>query len=191
MPFITKALGDIAKSYKQAAQQIHVAEARALKRVGVSIKAGQSREITQTVNLRAGTIKDELRIKGQPTASNLSLVFQVKARGVPLREFIGTRETKRGVSVKVLKQGPRAVLRAAFGADKFGGHYFGRVGVGSKQYGSPHVGRLPIKKLYGPNVLSQYISDAVQQRGDDTWNQRLPIELDREVAFALKKAGVT
>jgi hypothetical protein len=58
------------------------------------------------------------------------------------------------------------------------------------KYGSPHVGRLPIVKLFGPDILSQYIKDAIQQVGIDTWRRRIEIELDRETTFALTQAGL-
>jgi hypothetical protein len=50
--------------------------------------------------------------------------------------------------------------------------------------------REPIKKLFGPSILSQYIKAAIQQVGSDTWAERLPIELARETDFALKQAGL-
>jgi hypothetical protein len=186
-----KGLRELAKSFDTAARAMGSAEARAVKRTGTTIIAKQSRAIVETVNLKVGTVKKELRTVQQPTAKQPRVVFEVKQRGVPLGEFIGTRQTKKGVSVQVLKGKPRQVLGAAFGAKSKGGAYFGRVAKGTKKYGSPHVGRLPIAKLYGPNVLSQYIKEAIQQAGVDTWEKRLPIELERETAFALKKAGLT
>jgi hypothetical protein len=190
MGLITKGLRELERSYKKVAHQLHIAEARAVKRAGVSVRAAQVRDIAAQINLRAGTIRDEVRIAKDATSKNLSVTFRVKERGVPLKEFIGTNQTRKGVSVKVIKASTRQTLGAAFGARKFGGHFFGRVAKGSKKYGNPHVGRLPIAKLYGPSILSQYIKDAIAQKGAETWHTRIEIELQRETTFALRKAGV-
>ena len=190
MSLVVRGLKELETSYRKAAGAMGKAESRAINRVGVTIIAAQSRGIADTVNLKVGTIKKELRTKRKATAAQTSIVFEVAGRGVPLKEFIGTTQTKKGVAVRVLKKGPRATLTAAFGAKKAGGNYFGRVAQGSKKYGSPHVGRLPIAKLYGPNVLSQFVKDAIQATGERTWRDRLPIELDRETEFALKNAGL-
>lgn len=190
MGFIVQGLKELERDYRKAAGAMGKAEARAVNRVGVTIIAAQSRGIADTVNLRVGTIKKELRTKRKATPAQTSIVFEVAGRGVPLKEFIGTTQTKKGVSVRVLKKGPRATLTAAFGSKKAGGNYFGRVAQGTKKYGSPHVGRLPIAKLYGPNVLSQFVKDAIQDLGKQAWESRLPIELEREANFALRNAGL-
>ncbi len=191
MGLITKGLKEIEDGYKHMARTLRIGETRAIKRVGTTIKAAQSRDIGATLNLRAATIKNELQIKKEPKVKDLRLVFQVKKRGVPLREFVGTRQIRRGVSVAVLKGKGRAILTAAFGVTKFGNHFYGRVGKNSaKQYGRPHVGRLPLKKLFGPSVADIYSKDDVLKTGADVWNERLPIELEREQLFALKKAGL-
>jgi hypothetical protein len=173
-----------------AAQLVAKGEARAVKRVGVTLAANQSRAIAQIVNLKVGTIKGAIRTVVQPTPDAPRLVFEVRAKGIPLKEF-GARQTRGGVSVAVLKGGPRALLKAAFQLDRFGGNFFGRAGTDNpKRYSAPHVGRLPIVKLYGPNVLSQYIKDSIQKTGADTWNERLPIELERETNNVLRQAGL-
>lgn len=190
MSLIVRGLKELERDYRKAAGAMAKAEARAINRTGVTIIAAQSRGIADVVNLRVSAVKKELRTKRKATPAQTSIVFEVAGRGVPLKEYIGTSQVKKGVAVRVLKKGPRSVLTAAFGANKFGGNYFGRVGKGSKKYGSPHVGRLPIAKLYGPNVLSQFVKDAIQDLGKQAWQTRLPIELERESTFALKQAGL-
>jgi hypothetical protein len=182
-------LAEIERSFRTAAAAMGKAEARAVRRVGVTIAANQAREIAKTENLKLGTIKDAIKTVAQPTPDQPRVVFEVRAKAIGLEKFIGSRVTKKGLSVQPLKTGQRAVLRAGF-AFKRGGAYFGRAAKSGKQYGSPHVDRTPIVRLFGPNVLSQYIKDAVQQAGDDTWATRLPIELERESNFALKQAGL-
>jgi hypothetical protein len=186
----TTGLKELAQSYSTAAKAMAAGEARAVKRVSVTIIANQSRAIANVLNLRIGTIKDALTIVQQPTPTQPRVVFQVAAKGIPLGDFIGTRMTKAGLSVQPVKGGKRTILKAAFTNSKLNGKFFGRVGKGTASYGSPFVGRLPITKLFGPDVLSQYVKDPIQQVGIDTWNARLEIELDRETTFALTKAGL-
>jgi hypothetical protein len=183
-------LKEMQRSYAQAAKAMAAGEARAVRRVSTTIIAEQSRAIANTVNLRIGTIKKALTIVQQPTPAQPRVVFQVKRAGIPLDQFIGSRVTKAGLSVQPLKGGKRAVLKAGFTLKKAGGHYFGRVAKGGRKYGPPHVGRLPIVKLFGPDILSQYVKDAIQQVGIDTWRRRIEIELDRETTFALTQAGL-
>ena len=190
MSLKVKGLREMQKAFDTAARAMGAAEARAVKRTGTTIIATQSRGIVETVNLKVGTVKRELRTVQQPTPTQPRVVFEVRQRGVPLAEFKGTRQTRKGVSVQPLKSGSRSTLQAAF---IHNGVVYGRATKGSlvkPRYGSPHVGRTPIVKLFGTNVLSQYIKDAIQQAGVDTWEKRLPIELDRETNFALKKAGL-
>jgi hypothetical protein len=189
-------LKELQASYAKAAKAMAAGEARAVKRVSTTIVANQSRAIAGIVNLKIGTIKAAIETVKQPTASSPQVIFQVKGKGIPLGQFIGVRQTKSGVSVQVLKGGSRKVLRSAFISNKLGSSakgfpVFGRAGKADKRrYGSPHVGRLPIIQLFGPDILSQYVKDIVQKAGSDTWSQRLPIELDRETTFALKTAGL-
>lgn len=189
MSFITKGLKEVEAGYRLMARTLRIGEARAVARAGTSAKTQMTRQITGRLNLRAGTVRDELKVKREPSTAHLDYTLTAKTRGVPLREFVGTRQTRKGVSVAVVK-GARATLGAAFGISKYGGHFFGRVGIGSSKYGSPHVGRGPIVKLFGPSVATQFAREDVQQRGEQTWNERIPIELEREQTFALKKAGL-
>jgi hypothetical protein len=190
MSILTTGLKELESSYRKFGAVTRRGEMRALRRVGTTIVAQQSRSLAQLMNLRIGTIKKEIQTVRQPSAHNLSVVFQVRSKGIPLKEFTGSRVTRKGLSVQPLKTNARSVLRAGFAVAKFGGHYFGRAGKHGKGYRSPHVGRGPIVKLYGPSVLSQYEKAEIQKVGADVWGTRLPIELEREVDHALKQAGL-
>lgn len=191
MPIITTALERIDKSFKEARHLLHIAKARAVKRASVSVVKVQSQALGAEVNLRAGAIKKAIKVRENTNDVHPSVTHAVEMEGMPLREFIGTRVTRKGVSFKALKKGSRSVFRAAFVVPKYGAHFFGRAGTqNDKEYGRPHVKRAPIVKLFGPSILSRYLKPAVQKKGSDTWWNRIPIELAREEAFALKKAGV-
>jgi len=189
MGITVRGLSEIEKSYRAAAKLVARTQARAVARVGVTIVAEQARAITARVNLKVSTVKATIVTRKKPSISDVRLILEVKEKGIPLKDY-GARQTRKGVSVKVLKGGGAKTLRAAFGAGKFGGNFFGRVGKGSKKYASPHVGRLPIAKLYGPSILSQFIRDDISKKGVEAWDRRLPIELDRETSFALSQAGL-
>jgi hypothetical protein len=187
----TTGLKELARSYSTAARAMAAGEARAVKRVSTTIIANQSRAIADTVNLKIGTIKNAIAIVQQPTAQNPRVVFEVREQGIALSDFIGTRQTRAGLSVQVLRGGKRAILPGAFLSSKLGGKAYARASKANlARYGSPRVGRLPIIKLFGPSILSQYLKDAIQKVGADTWTLRLEIELDRETTFALTKAGL-
>ena len=184
-------LKEMQASFAKAARGLAAGEARAVRRVGVTIAAEQARAVAQVMNLRISTIKAAIVITQQPTPSNPSVTFQVRAKGIPLTDFIGTRMTKAGLSVQPLKGGKRSILPGAFISQKLGGNAFARASQANlKKYGTPRVGRLPIIKLFGPQIISIYERDAIQKVGADVWNTRLEIELDRETTFALTQAGL-
>jgi hypothetical protein len=180
----------IAASYQKAAKAIGAAESRAVRRAGDTVRTAQVRALAEEMNVRAATIRAEVRVRQKGTEGDLTVVHQVRLRGIPLREFIGTRQGKKGTSVKYRKKGARSLLPAVFAVFSKGGHFFGRAARGKKGYGAPHVGRLPIVKMYGPNVFFEFQRDEVREIGEKTWHERIAIELDRETKFALKRAGV-
>jgi hypothetical protein len=189
MSIDTRALQKVAKEFTALRRALHVGEARAAKRAGTSVRAAQVKEIGRALNVRAGGIRDAIAIKHDAKAASPSVTISAVRKGVALDKFVGTRQTKKGLSVKVLRAGPRSTLSAAFLAKTKGGAAFGRVAQGSKRYGTPHVGRLPIAKLFGPGPGDRLATEPVQQLGAKTWQERVEVELRREEAFALKKMG--
>jgi hypothetical protein len=181
-------LRELEQSYRTAAKLCAKAESRAVKRAGTSIIAAQSRAIAQRINLKIGTIKDQIRIIQQPAPNAPRVVFEVRFKGIPLAAF-GAKQTKKGVTVATVR-GKRALLKAAFYSTKSKA-FLGRAGQSDdRRYGSPHVGRLPVLRLWGPSVYQEYVSAEVQKVGDDTWAARIEIELNRETDFALRSAGL-
>lgn len=170
------------------------AEARAVRRSGVSVVAQQARAIAQIVNLRISTIKKSIRTVQQPSPDRPRVTFEVRGESIALREF-GARQTSKGVSVLVLRASGRRVVAGAFMAHGYGNNLqvFRRTGE-SKRFmkAGRYIGKLrePIEKLYGPDVLSQYLKDTIQQAGADTWNARLPVELEHECTRELRACGL-
>ncbi len=194
MSLLIRGLKELERSYREMAAVTGKAEARALNRVATTITAQQSRAIAQVVNLKVSVIKAKIVNVQRATDDSPRIVFEVVGEGIALREF-GARQTRAGVSVLVLKGGGRKIVPGAFMAKGFGGNLqvFKRTGQAKRiMAAGRYKGKLrePIEKLFGPSVLSQYVKDAIQQVGADTWNTRLPIELERETTFALQRAGL-
>ena len=180
-------LRELEKGFRTAAKLVAKGEARAVTRAGTSIIAAQSRAIAQTVNLKIATIKSAIKVVQQPTADSPRMVLEVRFKGLSLTEY-GARQINKGVSVMVLR-GKRTLLKAAFYSPKSKA-FVGRVAKGGDRYGPPHVGRLPIIKLWGPSVYSEFIKPEITKVGADTWLARIEIELERETNFALRSAGI-
>lgn len=196
MSFTTKGLVEMERSYRTAAKRLAAGEARAVRRTGVTISARQARAIAGIVNLRIGTIKKKIVTVRQPTADAPRVVFEVEGEGISLREY-GARQTRAGVSVLILRGAGRKIIPGAFMARGYGNNLqvFRRTGLAKRlmqagRYKGTGILREPIEKLWGPDVYSQYVKDAIQRVGTETWNERLAVELDRETDFALKYAGL-
>lgn len=189
-------LKELERSYRTAASRMASAEARSVKRTGVTIAANQSRAIAAIINLKVSTIKRQIVAIRQPTPGEPKIVFEVRGQGIALREY-GARQTRKGVSVLVLRGGGRKIVKGAFMAKGYGGNLqvFRRTGLPKRKakagrYANVRYLREPIEKLFGPDVFSQYIKEAIQAAGARTWRDRLPIELARETEYALKAAGL-
>lgn len=194
-----RGLKELETSYRRAADAMARAEARAVNRVATTIVARQSREIVKIANLKVGPVKRSIELKKKATADLPRLVFEVHAKPISLIEY-GGRGSWKGATALVLRQGGRKKVKGGFLTKSPQGapQIWKRTGEPKRlaKKGRYSKGRLakqlrePIKKLWGPSILSQYIKPEVLQIGNDAWTERLPIELARETAFALKQAGL-
>lgn len=190
-----RGLAELERDYRRASRKTARAEASAVRRTGTTIRARQSRKIRERVNLKAAVVKKSIQIVAKPTAANPRVTFEVREKGISLIEY-GARQTRRGVTVKVLKtsgrklvhargEGGTPFIAAGLGANR---QVFARTGAPKRRMKSGrYAGQLrePIAKLWGPSVYSQYTRKEVLKTGDDTWKERLPIELDRAIQHAL------
>lgn len=159
------------------------AEARAVNRVSTTIIAAQSRAVVDRVNLKVSRVKEAVKLSVKATPAQPRIVIEVKRRAVGLIEFEGRW---RGVK----SPGASAVVLRGSGRHTFGGTFIATGRGGNRQiFERKGKARLPLKALYGPSVFSQFKREDIQEVGRKTWEQRLPIELQRELAFALKKLG--
>lgn len=191
MTLIAEGLKELERDMRKAATVVSRAEARGLKRVGVTVAARQARAVVQTVNLKISTVKAAVRTKRQPSADRLEIVFEVTAKAISLVEF-DARGSWKGASVKVLRASGRKKVRGGFLTPTPQGarQIWKRTGQPKRlmtkgRYAGKR--REPIKNLFGPSILSQYLKESIQTIGRDTFYERCAIEIDREVAFALSK----
>lgn len=192
---IVSGLKELERSYRQAASRMASAEASAVRKAGVTIAARQSRAISAIINLKISTIKSKIVAIKKPTAGDPRIAFEVRGEGIALREF-GARQTRKGVTVLVLKGGGRKVVKGAFMANGYGNNLqvFKRTGLPKQRmkagrYAGARFKREPIEKLYGPDVFSQYVKAQIQAVGDNTWRERLSIELEAATKYALDYIG--
>ncbi|MEO6687877.1 MAG: phage tail protein, partial [Dokdonella sp.] len=165
---------ELERNFRELAAATAKAEARAVNRVSTSIITAQSRAIVERLSLKVSRVKEAVRIAVKATPASPRVVLEIKRRPVGLIEYAGRwRGVKSpGATAIVLKGGTRSTLTGTFiAAGKNGNRQiFERKGKG----------RLPIKALYGPSVFSQFKRDDIKAVGDKTWQERLPIELQRE-----------
>lgn len=194
-----KGLAELEKDYRRAASKTARAEVSAVRRAGTTVRARQARAVRAMVNIKVGEIKKAIKVIKKPTADKPAITFEVREKGVPLMHYAAKQLKRGGVSVKVLRSGGRKKLSARgdggtpFIADGAGGgsrrQVFARTGGAKRAMKSGrYAGKMrePIVKLWGPSIYSQYTKDKVLKTGDDTWRERLPIELDSAITQALK-----
>ncbi len=149
---------------------------------------------------KAGTlIRDTLNLKGSAKsgtfggtklihvskAQNAEARITVLAKAVPLSDFTGTRQRKRGLTVKVFKKGKRSVVKGTF-------IYPGKRGAVSAERvreGEKRVPRGPVRVLFGPGGAQVAARPQVMAQLEDHSRERFAIEIERDVAFRLSKAS--
>jgi hypothetical protein len=189
-----KGLRELERDYRRAASLTASAEARGVRRVSTTIVAKQSRAITQRLNLKVTPVKKAIVTLKKPTAENLRLVHEVRGEGISLISY-GGRGSWKKATVVVLRGSGRKTVRGGFltKAPEGGAQIWKRTGAAKRRMQKGrYKGKLrePIAKQWGPSILSQYVRDDVQKVGRDTFLERVPVEVGREVDNVLKRAGL-
>lgn len=137
--------------------------------------------ITDVYAVKAGVVREGLVVKrasfrdGKLRMEGLLQSPSKRGRSRNLIQF-SARETTRGVTVKVLKGGPRKLLPGAFIAkrgNRYGGTVFRR--EGSK--------RLPINALQTVNVAQMFNTKRVNEVVVRTIRERFPAVFTNEVRY--------
>lgn len=150
---------------------------RALNRTATGMKTEVSRQIRSVLNVRAQDVNKRLSIR-RAASGERSVEIVIGARGLPLLAF-GARQTKKGVSVKVLRRGGRKLVRGAFIAQMKSGHRGVFVRRGKKSLPiDERFGEMPAQTILRPNVIAD-VTEKARAR------------FERELAHELARNGVT
>lgn len=148
---------------------------RAANRTLTGARAEASKSLRKRVNLKAGTIKDQMRTYKASTARPAARI-EVPYSPISLKRY-GARQVRSGLSVRVLKTGGRKRIKSGFIVDKIGGHSFLRIGKS----------RTPIKKLYGPTLQSQ-VEVVIPKLQEDYIDPTFEKRLEEQIAWEIDKA---
>ncbi len=186
---------------------------RAINRTLTATKTTISREVRKDYNLKAGTVKKHLRIS---KAAAWQMRYEgryrgeVKAIGKPLKlRHWGARQTKKGVTVKILKSRgrllyPRAWIHSGMWTAVKDRNPYRRVKTG--RWGRsgalvfnqsvevvfqrlPGAGRLPIYTPFGPSVPAAIENRAVMRRIEQEAQERFNRILLSRIDELLDKNG--
>ncbi len=149
--------------------------ARVLNRTSTTVKTAMSRMVRQELNLRAKDINALVRVQRASRQSHV-VTITVLGRSVPLIDY-AARQTARGVTVKVKRQGGRKLVEGAFIATMRSGHrgVFKRKGAR----------RLPIRELFSTAVVQYLDDDEVIGQLGQVARDAFENHLDREIRFRL------
>jgi len=171
------------KAFKAMKNDVHShsaklkrAGSRALNKTATTGRKISVKEVRNEINIKAGAARKQIGIR-RARPLNLKSVLLVKYKPIPLAAYAGVRQTKKGVSVQMMKSKPRKLFKGAFIATMPSGHkgVFLRKGKG----------RLPIQELYGPNVQSVFVEKTMLIE-----DQSLPVlekNLKHEIAYEMSK----
>lgn len=172
---------DVRTNFRETLARIALAEGeianaaavRALNRTGAAVRTEAVRQIRGRYNLRAGTVRDQIRIV---RASRQRLTVDVIASGapIPLVEF-GARQTKKGVTVRVTKQ--RKLVKGVFIARMKSG----KVGV-FERLGKA---RLPIRELFSISLPRTFTQRQILAALQKVAAERFNLEFQRDLAYRL------
>jgi hypothetical protein len=182
---------------------------RSLNRTIRGVRTDASREIRADVTIKDRFVKQTFRLH-LASAKKGVLSAAIESRGGPVSLVAyDTRQTKRGVSVKVNRQGGREVIPHAFKAVVYGNEpaiYRRKIHTVRGGYSQlrreprkrspgqyaqmPRKYRFPVKKLFGPSVPSIFRREDVMARIKAKAQQRLETELTRQARYEIQRSGI-
>lgn len=158
---------------------------RAMNKTAKGVRTDISREIRQRVNIKAGDVKDGIKLW---TANSSRPSVRITISGNRRRLILfGARQTKTGVSVQVYKANGRKIIPHAFISKGKGSgqeNVFWRIKGGDGRL----VGRYPIRKKYGlalPEAFEWTSREAVEAQA----RERLKKNLTHEIDYLLLQAA--
>lgn len=176
----------IAALGKLGKRDMRAAASRAISRAGTTVRK-EARDIAKAeVNIAPREINGVINISKRPTASRLEGEVRVKNKSIPMIDYLGERQTRKGVSVKVSRKGSRKVIPRTFIATMRSGHngiFWRRKGEGPTGL----AGRLPIDELFARTVRRAIDKTEHINRLLRTAEKRMAEVLKQELAYRLSR----
>jgi hypothetical protein len=145
-----------------------------------------SKQVRAELNLSASAVKD--RMRPRLAKDTLEGEITVSRKAVPLIEY-KPRQVKKGVTVRVRKNGPRELLKSTFIARMKSGHegvYERRRKAGGKRFR-----RLPIDQRFGPTVIGVLAGKpGMLDEATDELSRKLSDRFASKVSFILSGGKV-
>lgn len=184
---------------------------RSLNKAIRGVRTDTSKEIRREVTAKAKHVNRTFKIyKASAKKGILAAALESTGKRLPMIAY-QARQTKRGVSVKINRQGGRHLIPHAFIATMPSGHTgvfqreirhqdrgrFGTIPVQAdkredKQFAKmPRKYQLPITELYSPSVPQVFKRPEVMRSIERKGQVRLKKAFEQELRFALLKAGRT
>ena len=153
----------------------------ALHRAGKAMETMADRAVRETLNLKTADTKRVIAVR-KPSKSLPIVTLFVSHKPIRLAHY-GARQTKRGVTVKVLRRGARKRVGRAFLLR----HASGKVVLLQRE--GPE--RLPIKPLFGPEpyqvIRQKNLEPKIAAKGREVFVSRFAHEWQREVERAASR----
>jgi len=165
---------------------------RAINRALPGVRTDAKDEIAKVTPLKKSAMHKRMTLK-KAWPDKITGLMDCTSRPIPLIDY-GARQTKKGVTVQVLRSSSRSLIAHAFIATMKSGHKgvfwreekdFARKQFSQKiTYGSlPRKYRLPITERYGPRVsdflANNKVMGKVIQKAGDRWDKAIEYEIDR------------
>jgi hypothetical protein len=171
------ALDELKTRFNLTDLQVKQIGSAAINRSLTTVSSRVIKRIADVINLRQKDIRDSITIR-KASYDELVGTIEINRVPIPMFDFIGTRETSKGVSVQVLRNGPRELLTTTFFATMDSGHIgvFERERIGNivsglgilayriglthryrvttRTNGGGRVPRLPIFERFGPTITA-------------------------------------
>jgi len=173
---------------------------RALNKTLTSVRSQAAKEVAADLNVTQKRIKANFVKSHKATWKNPTAGFVAKGKPLPLVDFMGTRQVKKGVSVKIKKSGAREIIKHAFknilwrGKEDIGQRIYEgerKPPRGTYPYTSyralPFEYRWPVRRLTGPRVEDELGKPNVIGAVMAHASLRLDVILEQELNFELSK----
>lgn len=138
------------KELREDAKKLKKAGVRALNKTATQSRNFAQRETRKVINIKASKIKKAYAVvRAKINQPEPHAEINVRYTTLPVIEYNGVRQTRKGVSVKMRKDKGRKLFKGAFIQKMPSGHR-GVFRRKSKR-------RLPIRQLRGPSVHSVFV----------------------------------